>query len=794
MIATGFVAISPYDPHSVSAEKAFTELFRRATGREPYPYQVELATRAELPSVLDAPTGAGKTLAVLMAWLYRRLFAGQDLADTTPLRLVYALPMRVLVEQTWDEVNRMLGQLGLGPASVGRHLLMGGEVDDDWVLAPHLPAVLIGTVDMLLSRALNRGYALRRFRWPVDFGLLNTDCLWVLDETQLMGVAEQTAAQLEGLRTRFGTWRPCRTLWMSATVDLAQIQTCDHPETGEVLRPRSGDGDYELERRLHARKLLQRAEGDAASVLRAGHQPGTLSLAVLNTVERAVGAHRSLSWQPPSGAEVLLLHSRFRPPDRRRLVAALRQPMPAAGRVVCATQVVEAGVDLSARLLVTEVAPWSSLVQRLGRCNRFAEHDQGEVRWVDVERPAPYSDSEVVAARERLARLEGADVSPSSLSAVEPPPSAPSPLHVLRRRDLLDLFDTAPDLSGNDIDVSRFIRDSDDLDCQVFWRHWEGAEPPQELDQPVADELCPVPVGELRRFLKWRQGWLWEGLDARWRRLQGRELRPGMVVLLPAAEGGYSPTVGWDPNSRQPVPVIVPALSVEADANRADPTSRGHWLRLREHTADVVAKVEALWDASVPTAPAQASAAMRWAALTHDLGKAHPRFQQWLLACEAEDSHRRGTVWAKSPCSNRPQKGHPRHELASALALLLTGALREKLPPPWDDLVLHLVAAHHGKARVTVRAWPDDEPGLQVLGIREGDTLPEVEVEGFSLPATQLSLVPLRLGDGPYGVSWVVRVLSLRDHPDLGPFRIAHMEAVLRVADWLASAEEALGA
>ena len=40
---------------------------------------------------------------------------------------------------------------------------------------------------MLLSRALNRGYAASRARWPVQFGLVNNDCCWVLDEVQLMG-------------------------------------------------------------------------------------------------------------------------------------------------------------------------------------------------------------------------------------------------------------------------------------------------------------------------------------------------------------------------------------------------------------------------------------------------------------------------------------------------------------------------------------------------------------------------------------------------------------------------------
>ena len=41
---------------------------------------------------------------------------------------------------------------------------------------------------------------------------------------------------------------------------------------------------------------------------------------------------------------------------------------------------------------------------------------------------------------------------------------------VLRRRDLVDLFDTLPDLSGNDVDVSRYLREGDDTDVAIAWR------------------------------------------------------------------------------------------------------------------------------------------------------------------------------------------------------------------------------------------------------------------------------------------------------------------------------------
>ncbi|MGQ9583671.1 MAG: hypothetical protein ACUVV6_09225, partial [Thermoplasmatota archaeon] len=85
-------------------EGRFAEMFQKATGHEPYPYQTRLALSPELPQLIDVPTGAGKTAAVVMAWLWRRRFAAEYFRKATPRRLVYCLPMRVLVEQTRDNV------------------------------------------------------------------------------------------------------------------------------------------------------------------------------------------------------------------------------------------------------------------------------------------------------------------------------------------------------------------------------------------------------------------------------------------------------------------------------------------------------------------------------------------------------------------------------------------------------------------------------------------------------------------------------------------------------------------
>src|SRR5205814_197212 len=70
---------------------------------------------------------------------------------------------------------------------------------------------------------------------------------------------------------------------------------------------------------------------------------------------------------PTASPDLKLIHSRFRPKERegwrdwlRQDAASLRKTHP-LGRIIVSTQVVEAGVDLSARTLVTELAPWPGM-------------------------------------------------------------------------------------------------------------------------------------------------------------------------------------------------------------------------------------------------------------------------------------------------------------------------------------------------------------------------------------------------------------------------------------------------
>ncbi|MBL8750214.1 MAG: DEAD/DEAH box helicase, partial [Planctomycetes bacterium] len=488
------------EANGVSSSQAYREWFGRFTSAsgsvplQPREWQEDLARCDEPRSrVIRIPTGYGKTLGVLGAWLYHAVVR-QD--ARWPRRLVWMLPMRVLVEQTADEVRKSLDQLGLlwQPGTdhrgrVGVHFLMGGtDQGGEWNLYPEERAVFIATQDMALSRALNRGYASPRARWPMEFGLLSHDVLWVLDEVQLMDVGLATTAQLQAFfdGDAARALRPRLSWWMSATLQTGWLRSVDTDAyhgawTSDllVLQPAALEsGLASIPKALSTEEIEAVDDGAFARLIAELHRVGEngpfgrITLVVCNTVDRASKTFDALRTLDVT-KDVRLVHSRFRPQERAAWRSEfLGKEACSAGvdRVIVATQVVEAGVDISATTLVTELAPWSSLVQRFGRCARYG--GSGRVVVVDrgrgEEAARPYEIEQIDAAREAIERLmrESKNVGIATLERFEQALEATArerlypyrPRQLLLRRELDELFDTTPDLTGADIDVSPFIR------------------------------------------------------------------------------------------------------------------------------------------------------------------------------------------------------------------------------------------------------------------------------------------------------------------------------------------------
>jgi CRISPR-associated endonuclease/helicase Cas3 len=298
------------------------------------------------------------------------------------------------------------------------------------------------------------------------------------------------------------------------------------------------------------------------------------------------------------------------------------------------------------------------------------------------------------------------------------------PRLVPQSRDLSNLFDTTPDLSGADIDIAPFIRDGEDLDVLVFWRDddsglgatqmWKSgprAGCPFKKLLPTRDELCPVAAWRFRKFFgalkpeareriwvrDWRKGWI--------KLTNPDRIYPGQLILLHKNVGGYDPLEGWNGDAASiPEPCRPPAIthadeldesvsvgdsSLDDEENAVDA-----WRSVYEHSIDVATELGIiLSDTAIAGGLATADLVkpLGFVPPWHDVGKAQSKFpaklkqearEQWAMLQKGDHPAKAPQAAWKSFFRDEEDAGEAdhafvrrrgfRHELASALALLET--------------------------------------------------------------------------------------------------------------------------
>lgn len=184
-------------------------------------------------------------------------------------------------------------------------------------------------------------------------------------------------------------------------------------------------GPAELEERPRYKKAVV-ADNDPLPLVRETLASGGKVLWVCNTVGRVMeAANRAQDSEP------LIYHSRFKYQDRvarHRAVIDAFDPRKNPGKALAiCSQVAEMSLDLSADLLVTDLAPVPALIQRLGRLNRRAKAGDSTKPFVVVEveadtyapylqggQPDPANWPE--ASRDWLNRLSNGDISQRQLA------------------------------------------------------------------------------------------------------------------------------------------------------------------------------------------------------------------------------------------------------------------------------------------------------------------------------------------------------------------------------------------
>jgi CRISPR-associated endonuclease/helicase Cas3 len=381
--------------------------------------------------ILQAPTGSGKTRAALSPFVDNLAKEGSIL----PLTCRYAVPQRVLANQFLREYEFLAQKIDQSSSTrlediyrdIGQKAvtIQTGEQPED---AQMEAALTFCTIDQLLASFLGIPYGLGLKRANLNVaGVLGS--YLVLDEFHLYPLvheksifgARTTALQMLRLLTKttpfiLMTATFSRTLLKRLETLLGARAICvtDEAELAEIAQGRARTF-WRSETPMDAEQILSEHRQRSAN---------KCTLVVCNTVSRAQKCYLELQQAEHEGTHIVLLHSRFTTADRRthsedieaELGPGKWQDGQYLGKdlIVVATQVVEVGLDISVEVLHTENAPASSLIQRAGRCARFARQ-QGHVWIYPLESnedsseasTLPYNRDLCAATWENLAQFHG---------------------------------------------------------------------------------------------------------------------------------------------------------------------------------------------------------------------------------------------------------------------------------------------------------------------------------------------------------------------------------------------------
>jgi CRISPR-associated endonuclease/helicase Cas3 len=370
-----------------SADEIEAIVAERLNGKALRPFQEQVRDASATVTLVRAGCGSGKTVAAY-AWAARQ-HPNRALWVTYPTTGTAAEGYRGYLNEL---VKRKVldARLESGRAVVDYEIFSLNEPDNVNREFDRLDAlrvwgedVIACTVDTVLG--LLQNHRKGHYAWPsLAQSAVVFDEIHAYDDA-LFGALMRWLEALPGIPA----------LLMTASLPdgrLRQLESVVHRVHGRSLNVIDGPETLETLRRYRLRTVKIWDEAFRAVVQAVRDRKKVLW--VSNTVDRCIAvAGKLLSASIEGGGlmkeQVLVYHSRFRYEDRvqrHRDVVAAFDPAVTDGRVACTTQVAEMSLDLSADLLLMDLAPVSAMIQRLGRLNRRSDPDN----------PAPVADALVL--------------------------------------------------------------------------------------------------------------------------------------------------------------------------------------------------------------------------------------------------------------------------------------------------------------------------------------------------------------------------------------------------------------
>jgi CRISPR-associated endonuclease/helicase Cas3 len=375
------------------------------------------AAKLNQRALMLAPCGSGKTLAA-WCWIAARL------KDKPTARVLFLYPTRATATEGFrDYVSWAPAEdaaLAHGTAAYDLEEMFENPADSrtekDFTAEDRLYALGLWP-KRLFSATADQFLAFMQNQYgPLCLLPLLVDSVVVVDEVHSFD--KQMFSALVKFLKRFDVPVLCMTASLITSRRDTLVKEC-----GLQLFP---NGSQELDdlrtKAEHPRYRLQKVSPeDAKRIAKQAFAAKQKVLWVVNQVRRCQDLAIALG-KEIGEANVLCYHSRFKLEHRRaqhKAVVDAFQTKPGPLLAVT-TQVCEMSLDLDADVLITEEAPISSLIQRMGRCNRHSQPGDkkvGEVFVYSAQDSKPYLPDELSLARKFVAALDGKRFSQADLEA-----------------------------------------------------------------------------------------------------------------------------------------------------------------------------------------------------------------------------------------------------------------------------------------------------------------------------------------------------------------------------------------
>lgn len=357
------------------------------------PWEVQKKAKAlgdQMVAALRAETGAGKTHAALH-WAERHIDAGRA------RRVIMALPTRFTATSLAEDISEHV-RTGLYHSSAWYELEDEDRAGEILQTARRfLDPVTVTTIDQVLMALTGRSE-----EHHLRFTNLAHSAL-VIDEID--AYSEELQANLQVLVDALRVL-DVPVFMMSATVPTSHLLAFARDEESTPTGSESAEEDGSI-------AFIDTTDAGSSFDLRAMEEledPHKLPpswirdrervIVYANTVDRAVAYYEAISTMR-DGDDVVLYHSRFTQPDRAKKEKQILEMLGEKGRggVAVMTQVGEMSLNISAAVMISELAPIDRVAQRTGRMGRFPLSDEtlphGELRIIvpvqnDSLYPAPY--------------------------------------------------------------------------------------------------------------------------------------------------------------------------------------------------------------------------------------------------------------------------------------------------------------------------------------------------------------------------------------------------------------------